>query len=283
MTAEEVGNACRWAKLTTARQPDLSVRSALSWASDGRALRIGAQFHLVTSLLDGRWLTMRRPEDPRHFDPGIDLACLAGIAERDGIPLAAGGTLRRLRYGTTWAGPRDWAPDSEVVGIRVVEGVAEVTPVDLDDDAQKRGDALLEQLPRAGTGYSFGLGGHQGTLASDLLTLLHGNPELLRDPVPPLSELVPQPAPPSWQTSLTPAPPPGCRAVEAYVEHWLVDELEEAAAEAGLSMPAWLGEEISRLVSWPRRPVGPPPPEWCGDPVPTTRGGGRPLRGLHAC
>jgi hypothetical protein len=280
MTPEELGTACRWAKLTTARQPALSVRTALSWANDGRALRLGADFHLVTSLLDGRWLTLRRPEDPRHFDPRVDLACLAGVAERDGIPLAAGGSLRRLRYATTWAGPHNWAPDSEVVGIRLVDGVAEVAAVELDDDAHKRGDALVELLPRVGTGYSFGVGGRQGTLACDLLALVHDDPELLRAPVPPLRELVPQPAPPAWPTSFPPPPPPGRQTVEACLPTWLLDHLEEAAAEADMPVGLWLGDDLARLVAWPRRPVQAPTPGW-DDPVPPS--GRRQFGSLYAC
>jgi hypothetical protein len=280
MTAADLGNACRWAKLTTARQPDLSVRSALGWAQDGRVLRIGDEFHLVTSLLDRRWLTMRCPEEPRQFDPGIDLACLAGVAQRDGIPLTGGGTLRKLRDSVTWAGPRDWAPSADFVGIRLVDGTAEVAAVELDGDADKRGDALVELLPRAGTGYSFGYGSRHDDLVRDLLTLLHRDPALLRDPVPPLRELVPQPAPPAWQVPPAPAAPPGRSTVAAFVPPWLLDTVEEAAAEAGLPVAVWLGDEIARLVSWPSRPLG--PPAWPDDPFPPPRNGRR-AGSLYAC
>jgi hypothetical protein len=282
MTAEALGEACRAAGLTAARQPDLSVRSALGWSNDGRALRIGAELHLVASLLDRRWLTMRCPEDPRQFDPGIDLASLSGIARRDGIPLAAGGTLRMLQYGTSWAGPRGWAPPADVIGIRLVDGVAEVAAVELDGDADKRGDALAELLPRAGTGYSYGYGERSDAVVRDLLTLLHRDPGLLREPVPPLREVIPQPAPPAWRAPLTPAPPPGRRAVEAFVPPWLLMSVEDAAAEAGQPVAVWLGDEIERLVSWPSRPAG--TPGWPDDPLPPSPRGGRGNgRSLYAC
>ena len=70
MTAEELGAACRSAGLTAAKDPALSVRSALSWWQDGRAVHIDEQFHRVTSLLDRRWLTFRQPVDRADVNPG---------------------------------------------------------------------------------------------------------------------------------------------------------------------------------------------------------------------
>jgi hypothetical protein len=280
MTAQDLGAACRFAGLTTARQPEVAVRGALGWWQDGRAVRIDDEFHLVSSVLDGRWLTMRAPADARQFDAGFDLACLEGIGRRDGIPLASGGTLGRPRYGVSWTGPPGWAPSSELVGLRLVDGVAEVAAVELGDAAAKRGDQLTELLLQTRTGRSHGFGGPTHAMVGELLTLLHRDPELLREPGPPLSEVAPRPAPPPWQLPIPSGPPPGLGTAEAFVPLELLMSIADAAAVAGVAPAVWLGDEIARLADWPSSPIR--PPTWPDEPPPPPSLRGR-RPSLYAC
>ncbi len=62
MTREELGEPCRVAGVTAAKDPALAVQGALLY--DGRVLRVDGRYHLVERLLEGRWLTLERPDDP---------------------------------------------------------------------------------------------------------------------------------------------------------------------------------------------------------------------------
>lgn len=249
MTAEDLGAACRAAGLTSAKDPAMSVNSALGWASDGRALRIDDHFHLVTSLLDRRWLTMPAPPDPRRFEPGVDLECLLGFARREGIPLATGGSLRGHRFGA-WTGPGGWAPAGDFIGLRLVDGIAEVAPVELDEEVRTRGDELAERILSA-PDYERALDGGE-RLVRAVLTLLQVDDVVLREPVPPLSVIFPVPTPPIFaRPAPFPAAPPGFSALQIFLPPGLHADLADAAHEVGVGLDRWVVDELARLAAWP--------------------------------
>jgi hypothetical protein len=148
LTPEELGSECHDAGVTTSRNPTQAVINALNWNQDGRALMVGDRFRAVTELLEGRWLTFPASVDGgATVDPGVDLACLTRLVEREGLPLAGGGTITAERYwNRTWSGPDGWLPVGETLGLRLVGGMADVSAVVIDDAAEKRGARLVELL-----------------------------------------------------------------------------------------------------------------------------------------
>lgn len=245
LTAEELGAACLEAGVTASRQPDRSVISALSWNQDGRAFRVGDRFHAVSDLLEGRWLTFGRPaEEPDALTPDVDLACLTGQVEREGLALAGGGIVKARRYDReAWAGPDGWLPDGEILGLRLTGGIAALRTVVIDEAAEKRGERLIELLTARSRSRSYGRFERHAAASQGLLALLAEDDELLREPVPPLSSLLPAPpkelresswdvAPPFWATVQIHLPPElyghldqVARATGERLEHWLADQL----------------------------------------------------------
>lgn len=249
MTREELGESCRVARVTAAKDPALAVQGALQY--DGRVLRVEATYHLVERLLEGRWLSLERPDDPERFHPDIDLQCLQGLASRDGVPLAAGGRLARPTYGVGWSGPRDWAPPGEVIGLRLVEGVAHVSSIDVDDEVRQRGEQLTARL-NARLSLRPHAGHPRHDVAQALLELLHEDDDLLGEPVPPLRRLFPAPPPDTRRYGPT-------GSVESTTLHVTVPPqvyagLVEAADDVGVPVNIWLADELARLHTWPRRP-----------------------------
>lgn len=218
---------------------------------DGRALGINGRYHLVERLLEGRWLTFERPDDPQWFHPDIDLQCLDGLADRSGVPLATGGLLTRSTYGGSWAGPKGWVPPGEVIGLRLVAAVAHVSSVDVDDDLRQRGERLVARLEgRLAPGSN---GGHRGhTVANAVLRLLHEDDEALRQPVPPLQRLFPAPAPDPRHYGQ--AGSVDTKALHVVLSSQVYAGLVEAAAEAGVPVDTWVADELARLYAWPRLP-----------------------------
>lgn len=158
LSAEELGAACREAGATAARAPAQSVTTALSWNQDGRALLVRDRYHAVTDLLEGRWLTFAAPvDDPWGAHPNVDLACLSGVVEREGLPLAGGGTVTAQRYSHgSWQWPEGSLPAGETLGLRLTGGTAQVSAVVLDDDAKRRGERLVELLTEGNRPRSYG-------------------------------------------------------------------------------------------------------------------------------
>jgi hypothetical protein len=255
MSAADLGEACRSAGVSAAKNPALSVAGAIGGHADGRVVRIGDQFHLATALLDGRWLTLAAPTDDRAFEPGFDLYCLVGVAERDGIPLATGGRLRGSRHGM-WSGPRGWAPDGELVGLRLSGGTAEIAAVSLNDTAAERGDQLAERVlagaPRA---YRWGLD-RPDRLAHSLFALLHLDDGLLREPVAPLHTLLP--AEPPNRAESEPVLRRSAGPHDVHLRLLLPPEvyggLSDAAALDGTPVEDWVAAELRRLAAWPAAP-----------------------------
>lgn len=256
-TPQELGEACRRDGVTTARDPANSVSQALAQHHDGGIVRVGARFHLTAQLLDGRWLSLPRPLDPRAFDPKVDLEPMAGLARRPGIPLTSGGSLHARDSGS-WTGPDGWAPVGEVLGLRLCAGTLEVRVVEVDEMARACGLQLADRV-MAGVSLPYGLTSQTTSKqAESLLCLLAEDEQLLRAPVAPLSWFLPQPLqhtrdtghgggwPPTVQLSLPPA---------------LYERLQHAADADDLPIQAWLVSELSRLASWP--PDGGPP--WSDD------------------
>jgi hypothetical protein len=253
LTAEELGSACHEAGVTTSRNPTQAVINALNWNQDGRALMVGDRFRAVTELLEGRWLTFHVSGDARApVDPGLDMACIAGLVEREGLPLAGGGTITAERYGIrTWSGPDGWLPTGQTLGLRLVGGVAEVRAVDIDDAAEKRGARLVELLtdgdPKRNYDY---YERREMTGGQRLLGLIAEHDELLRDPVPPLSSLFP--APPeelrrnSWQ-----APPPYWQTLQVHLPPDIHARLNQLAHMTGDRLDEWLVGQLAWLADAP--------------------------------
>ena len=203
LTAEELGRACQEVGLSAAKDPSTSVAGALSWSSEGRVLRIGDRYHLVTSLLDGRWLTFRRPATSNPFPNDLDLAPLRGSDGRHDIPVRGGGVLASTRK-RGWTTVACELPDADFIGMRLDGGTAVLTPVQIDDAARERGDQLAGLL-RGSTARQVWFPDSRD-LVKTLLELVHRDDEVLREPVPPFSELfpeyLPKPVPPGMATAL---------------------------------------------------------------------------------
>jgi hypothetical protein len=250
LTAEELGQACREAGLSRASKPAVSVAGALSY--DGRVLRFGDRYHLVTSLLDSRWLTFRRPATSKPFPHELDLAPLSGPAGRHDIPVRGGGLLARTMQ-SGWTTVTCELPDAEIIGMRLVGGTAELTAVEIDDAARGRGDRLAG-LVRGSIARQV-ICPSSRDIAKAILSLVHEDKDVLRDPVPPLSDLFPELLPkPRAATPTRPVPPAQPRAPREVVLV-LPDEVHESLAEearhCGESVGEWLSTEVTRLARWP--------------------------------
>ena len=251
LTAEELGRACQEVGLSAAKDPSTSVAGALSWSSEGRVLRIGDRYHLVTSLLDGRWLTFRRPATSNPFPNDLDLAPLRGSDGRHDIPVRGGGVLASTRK-RGWTTVACELPDADFIGMRLDGGTAVLTPVQIDDAARERGDQLAGLL-RGSTARQVWFPDSRD-LVKTLLELVHRDDEVLREPVPPFSELfpeyLPKPVPPGMATAL----PYAHRATTVVLPDEVHDTLSEVATRCGETVGQWLAAEVSRLVWWPHAP-----------------------------
>ena len=247
MTAAELGAACRFSQITKARDPALSVSSALNWHVDGRAIRLGDRYHLVTSLLEGRWLTFPAPVEPLAFR-SVDLAVLRGPAAKDGVPISGGGTLRAQRGGS-WRIDGHDAAEAELLGLRLTDGVAELSRVSVDGSAKERGERLAARL-EASAGPQYRYAYRTSGVGQALLRLLYEDETLLREPIPPLSQLLPEPPVSPWQHAPI-AAPPGHRRLALDLPDWLYGELEDSAASDGEPIGQWVTAELTRLARWP--------------------------------
>jgi hypothetical protein len=254
LSADELGAACREAGVTASRQPASAVASALSWYQDGRAFRVRDRFHTVAGLLEGRWLTFHAPDVPTTMKSDLDLACLKRLVERDGLPLAGGGTVRADPYDGTWTGPDGWLPAGETLGLKLIGGAAHLSAVVLDDAAVERGARLAELLGLLRSQGYLGMSDHvarRATASEGLLSLLAKDDDLLRDPVPPLSSLLPAPAE-VLRRSAWAAPPPFWRAVEVRLSPELYERFDDAAGFVGEPVGRWLEAQLEWLADWPR-------------------------------
>jgi len=253
LTAEELGSECHEAGATTSRNPTQAVVNALNWNQDGRALMVGDRFRAVTELLEGRWLTFPASVDgPATVDPGVDLACLARLVEREGLPLAGGGTITAERYcNRTWSGPDGWLPVGETLGIRLVGGMADVSAVVIDDAAEKRGARLVELLtdgdPKQNYDY---YERREMTSGQRVLGLIAEHDALLRDPVPPLSTLFPAP-PEELRRNSWLAPPPYWQTVQVHLPPDIHARLNQLADMTGDRLDEWLVGQLAWLADAP--------------------------------
>jgi hypothetical protein len=252
LTAEELGLACHEAGVTTSRNPTQAVNSALNWHQDGRVLLVGDRFRAVTELLEGRWLTFNASADDRTtVDPGLDLACLTRLVEREGLPLACGGIITAQRYYLrSWSGPDSWLPTAETVGLRLVGGIAELTAVVIDDAAEARGARLVELLTDGDPKRNYDQRERRELAGQRLLGLVAEHDDLLCDPVPPLSDLFP--APPeelrrnSWQ-----APPPFWPSLQIHLPPEIYARLSQSADATGDRLDEWLVGQLAWLAQAP--------------------------------
>jgi hypothetical protein len=252
LSADELGAACLADGVTVSRQPASAVASALSWNMDGRAFRVGDRFHAVSELLEGRWLTFDRSADePAPANPGVDLACLTGLIERDGLALAGGGIVKTRRYGyEPWTGPDGWLPEGEILGLRLLGGTAELRAVVIDEAAEKRGECLVERLSAGNRNRSFGYGERHKAAGEGLLALLAQDDDLLREPVPPLSSLLPPP-PEELRRNAGDAPPPFWPTVHIHLSPELYGQLDQVAGAMGARLDHWLTDQMVWLADSP--------------------------------
>jgi hypothetical protein len=250
LSADELGAACRDAGVTASRQPAQAVTSALRWRQDGQVLCVQGRFHAVTELLDGRWLTFGPPADASTVKPGLDLACLQRLVERHGLPLAGGGTVRALCYSDTWTGPEGWLVLGATLGLKMIDGAAHVSVVVLDEAAKKRGEALAELLADSSRQQAHGYSERLETAGPALLALLAGDDDLLREPVPPLSALLPAPRQERARHSVWEAPP-FWPTVPVHLPPELYDRFDDVARDQGVPVGHWLAEQLEKLAHWP--------------------------------
>jgi hypothetical protein len=189
LSAEALGQACGDARVSGAQKPAHSVVSAL--AGERRVVRLADRRYVRTiDLLEGRWLTT-------HLLPfgevavSVNLAAIAGPL-RHGLPLASGGRLYLHRYGGELVGPKGWLPPvepDEVLGVHVTGGALELRALRLDHQADLAGVDLARRLLTV-TEPMLPLASEHG-FGCALLRLMHTDPGILREPVPPLCDLLP--------------------------------------------------------------------------------------------
>jgi hypothetical protein len=252
LSADELGAACLADGVTVSRQPAQAVISALSWNMDGRAFRVGDRFHDVSELLEGRWLTFERSADrPEPANPDVDLACLTGTIQREGLALAGGGIVTARRYGyEPWTGPDGWLPDGEILGLRLVGGIAELRAIIIDEAAQRRGERLVERLSAGNRNRSYGYFERHRAAGQGLLALLAEHDDLLREPVPPLSSLLPPP-PEELRQNAWDAAPPFWPTVHIHLSPELYGHLDQVARATGARLEHWLADQLAWLADSP--------------------------------
>jgi hypothetical protein len=260
---EDLAEACIAAGLTKSRTPVASVTQAL-WShrlvapplSDGR---IGYTVHL----LEGRWLTTRRRNGNR-IPASFDIGRLPEVLGEEGLPSTAGGRVTGAQHADGLQGPPGWLPperDDELLALRLNGGVVQVRPVpSLDGQAHRAGEDLATRLRRRVRKPQRDSGdwvANEMWLA--LLQLFGDDPDVLREPVAPLSELLPEfvlrpLAKLALSDPITIALPQDLRDnlmeqaefIGQSLDEWLTDQLEDLARMG----PAWLYREPRYESAW---------------------------------
>jgi hypothetical protein len=190
LSAELLGQGCAKTRVTTSRDPARAVVSAL--AHERRVVRLGdRRYARVLDLLEGRWLTTHLVPYP-HVEVGLNLVPLAGPLAH-GLPLSSGGVLRTHPYSVELTGPQGWLPPldpDELLGVRLTGGELEVRGLRLDDDADAAGEDLARRVLTLTPQRVFP-GAEAHDVGRTLLRLMHTDPDILREPIPPLCDLLP--------------------------------------------------------------------------------------------
>jgi hypothetical protein len=244
---EELAEACVAAGVTRSRTPVASVTQAM-WGqrflapplSDGR-------FGYTPHLLDGRWFTTRRWSGNR-VPASFDIGRLPEVLGEDGLPSAtAGGRVRATSHADGLQGPPGWLPpeqDDALLAVRLHGGVVEVrTTPPPDERALRAGEDLATRIrkrvrrPQRDSGEWV-----EKEVWAALLQLLGDDPDVLREPVAPLSELLPEyvhrPA-----AKLTPSDP-----IIVVLPQDLSDNLVEQAKFIGRPLDEWLTDQLEDLA-----------------------------------
>jgi hypothetical protein len=135
------------------------------------------------------------------------------------------------------------------VALRLVGGIAEVRAVVIDDAAEIRGARLVELLTEGNRRESYRYVERRELTGQRLLGLIAEHDDLLRDPVPPLSDLFP--APPeelrrnSWQV------PPYWATVQIHLPPDIHARLNQLAHLTGHRLDEWLVGQLSWLSAAP--------------------------------
>jgi hypothetical protein len=221
--------------------------SSLRYSLDsGRyVLRPDGRYDAAARLLGGQVFTTRLRRSPgdgvlwtyRDLDPLVALPAL---------PLAGGGELRRGAGDVeSWTGPGGWLPDvtaGKLLGLRWDGHALHVSPV-----ADVRGDSDSVRDVREVLGRHARASGRRGwsydrkpSLTQTVLGALVEDPELFRQPLPPLRELLPlpedlRPQDARERDSLRPA-----EIVEVPLPLRVYDELCRRADLLGEGLPEYL-------------------------------------------
>lgn len=163
----------------------------------------GRGAHLLHAL-EARWLTQRAPTataERNELWVTSALAPLVTVLVERSLPLAAGGTLAMAEYHhPALIGPTGWLPSvaaGGLVALRVVHGEVEVRAVDPPVHSlpeQQRARELLGRHLRADNWYDDDDGNNRRfALTKALGSALLEDPAFLREPWPPLDELLHDP------------------------------------------------------------------------------------------
>lgn len=247
-TLEELTDACVAAGVTRSRTPLTSVRQALAGHGDVAPELPGGRYAYSRHLLDGRWFTTRC-HDGRRLSPSFDLRLLQRLLAARSTPLVSGGEAIAGASADGWAGPAGWLPEAgELVGVRLRGDHLEVRRVDLDARAGARGADLAERLRvRASRHFwwpASGVGDERGVWDA-VLQLLAEDDDVLRDPVPPLADLLPDMAHrPEAQVRLG-------HPVMLQLPELLQKRLTRLATEESTPLARWLTDRLEDIASEP--------------------------------
>lgn len=186
--------------VTRARSP-ASLRSSLS-GSRTFVERPDGRYDTAVRLLTGALLTtrLRRPPSDGVLWGDRDLDPLLALDRRGTLPLSTGGHVAPgVGHAECWVGPAGWldaAPDAGLLGLRWDGRVLHVEAV---EDAVTADSAHAQEVRRLLARHARGR--QHRTYAYDpppalttvVLSALLEDPDLLRRPLPPLSELLPLP------------------------------------------------------------------------------------------
>ncbi|MEV6415756.1 hypothetical protein [Kribbella sp. NPDC051718] len=219
LSPDDLAPAVLAAGLTKSTNPAAAVRTALRQSPVLVQLPDG-RFDTVRRMLDGAALTHRvhSPTKGRQvLFAGPELALLDLLLLHEGsLPLASGEAITSSigEFGG-WCGPPDWLPDvpaDSLLAFRLHNGRLSVEPVPHEPALSSPSTDRLRTVLKRHLKSSDPLAEWQSrhTLATLLLRALAEIPDLLRDPLPPLDEVL-QLGQPHWSPDwhLPPTHPPG--------------------------------------------------------------------------
>jgi hypothetical protein len=261
---EELAEACVAAGVTRSRPPVASVTQA-RWSQRFLAPQLSdGRFGYTPRLLDGRWFTTRRWSGnriPASFDIGRLPELLAG----EGLPSAtAGGRVIGTAHAPGLQGPAGGLPPEEdgvLLALRLRGDVVEVRTIpSLDSRVHRAGEDLATRLRKRVRKPERDSGDWVANeVWAALLQLFGDDDDVLREPVAPLSELLPEyvlrplarfelsdPITVVLPQDLRDSLREHAKFIGQPLDEWLTDQLEDLARKG----PAWLYRAPDYESSW---------------------------------